>query len=195
LVHYWGLDGNSVDAITGLPSTDADVTYPVGKVGSGCASFNGTTSSIKATVAQPTGSAPFSVSFWFYKTSAATQVMFFRGAASGQARIEIFHLTDGGVYAGNGGLSPWIVPGVALNAWHHVVFTYATASVGALYVDNGAPATATMLLDLNPALLNLGQGISIYQLAGQIDEVGVWNRALTATEAAQLYNSGVGRKP
>jgi hypothetical protein len=32
-------------------------------------------------------------------------------------------------------------------------------------------------------------------LTGRIDEVGLWSRALTAAEVAQLYNAGAGKRP
>lgn len=35
-------------------------------------------------------------------------------------------------------------------------------------------------------------GSTTYDFNGKIDEVGIWNRSLTSTEVAQLYNSGIG---
>ncbi len=87
--------------------------------------------------------------------------------------------------------------------WHHVVMVYDGTLTAAdrvkVYID-GALQTATSTSGTLPAsFLNSGaelrigdfQGLNRYWL-GRIDEVGLWNRALTAAECVQLYNAGTG---
>jgi Concanavalin A-like lectin/glucanases superfamily len=64
----------------------------------------------------------------------------------------------------------------------------------AFYVNGSAAGTCTMSSD--PAFTSITQyiggdtgGAAFY---GCIDEVGYWNRVLTAAEIAQLYNGGIG---
>lgn len=86
---------------------------------------------------------------------------------------------------------------IPLNTWTHVA---ATTSVGviSIYVNgvmvtnsasNGSPAPATGL--------SLGIGANVGQvtdyLGGHIDDVRIYNRALTADEIKLLYGGGYGR--
>jgi hypothetical protein len=79
------------------------------------------------------------------------------------------------------------------NAWHHIVGKQAGTS-GSLYVDGRLCASATL-----PAIGNAPASISIgrYDIVGfdyffgRIDEVRIYNRALSDAEVAQLFTVGV----
>ncbi len=80
-------------------------------------------------------------------------------------------------------------------AWHHVVFVW-NGSNTHLYVDGnhytGEAATGTM--DLTGANLYIGYGSSLGDdWLGLIDEIGIWNRTLSPTEIAQIYNATYSR--
>ena len=85
------------------------------------------------------------------------------------------------------------------NTWHHVAFTYNGTSLGSgvnIYID-GNLSNGTVTYDnlsgsiLNNVPLNIGQGTwGGGAFNGIIDEVRVYNRALTAAEVEQLYNMG-----
>jgi hypothetical protein len=50
---------------------------------------------------------------------------------------------------------------------------------------------------MNPLLIgrrNMGDP-SNFALAGAVDDVAIWNRALTAEEIATLWNGGAGTRP
>jgi hypothetical protein len=83
---------------------------------------------------------------------------------------------------------------VADDSWHNIVVTVSNGSVN-IYVDG--------LLDVNSSGGSAGItttkiGIGSYDdgsydhLNGQIDAVGIWNRALSDAEVAELYNNGTG---
>lgn len=92
--------------------------------------------------------------------------------------------------------SPYIPDGV----WHHVAMTVARAGNGTLYVD-GAPA---MVFDAtvrpgsvtNPGALRVGQSFNDGSASfnGDVDEVELFNRALTAEEILALFSAGASGK-
>src|SRR5215207_3234817 len=79
--------------------------------------------------------------------------------------------------------------------WHHGVVTYDGTSIVRLYVDGVQVATSftSSLPEVNSHPLRLGSDSRFVDddlFIGNIDEVGIWNRALTTTEIANLKNSG-----
>ena len=86
--------------------------------------------------------------------------------------------------------------------WQHLVFVrsgdllygYSNgASLGAPVSVAGKlfPGGSTFYVGAHAAFGSYGE----WQITGGVDEVGVWNRALTASEVARLYNSGHGLRP
>lgn len=83
-----------------------------------------------------------------------------------------------------------------LNTWHHLVMTYDENQVK-LYIDGNLSATQSYSQPMN---IVGNSGISIgesnqangywYYTDGKIDDVGIWNRALSNTEIQQLYTEG-----
>ncbi len=91
---------------------------------------------------------------------------------------------------------------ITTNDFQHVAATYDHAGGNAVLYYNGAPVLTTNLGSFIPQTgydLYLGRrpGTSYYY-NGLLDEVGVYNRALSATEIAGIYNesaSGFGFAP
>jgi Concanavalin A-like lectin/glucanases superfamily len=80
------------------------------------------------------------------------------------------------------------------NTWYHCAFVL-KAGVATFYVNGVADEVGTFTDTLGSARVNdlrLGLYDSGYPLNGGLDEVGVWQRALSAVEVAQLYNNGDG---
>lgn len=84
------------------------------------------------------------------------------------------------------------------NSWFHIlvkrsgqIFTcYINGSSVGTY-DSGSVIDFTGTDYFIGAYIN-GQLLGQYSLEGQIDAVGIWNRALTEAEVSALYNSGAG---
>lgn len=79
--------------------------------------------------------------------------------------------------------------------WHHAVVTYDGTSIVRLYIDGVqvASTTTSSLPEVNNHPLRIGSDSRIVDddlFIGNIDEVGIWNRALTTTEITNLKNSG-----
>ena len=78
--------------------------------------------------------------------------------------------------------------------WHHILATAAPSSGSLLYVDGVLVAS-----DSSPAAL-INSNVSLFiganperagrEWNGEIDDVALWHRVLSAAEAAQIYNAG-----
>ena len=85
--------------------------------------------------------------------------------------------------------------------WYHIAYTFDDASKEqVLYVDRVTVAIGvsdrSIAYDTKPLLLgaDIENGNRAYFFSGRIDEVSLYNRALTATEIASVYNAGPGGK-
>jgi hypothetical protein len=79
------------------------------------------------------------------------------------------------------------------NQWHHIAAVIDASSGMSLYVDNALVGTNAQNYITNSSGRNLNIGTySTSYFSGSIDEIGVWSRALSSGEVAQLYTSGSG---
>src|SRR3989344_3981735 len=85
------------------------------------------------------------------------------------------------------------------SGWHHVVFTYngTSAASGVFLYEDGISKTQTIIADTLSASILTATNFQIGArdgaaslFSGSIDEVRVYNRALSATEIQALYKSG-----
>lgn len=193
LLGYWSLEGSSLNSVTGLTGTDTAVTYAAGKVGLG-AVLNGSTSRIDTEAAGPQAAADFTLACWALATDAVNYRDLLHWGSGGGLTAALERGAAGNLYVSNYAAAGPSVP-FSTGAWHYVVLTRTESNVTTLRVDAGAPVTQvgySMLPTAAPIVLGAGPGPARYW-AGSIDEVGVWGRALTAGEEAELYNAGAGR--
>lgn len=77
-------------------------------------------------------------------------------------------------------------------SWHHVVATFASGAMK-MYVDNGAPATATApftTVVTNTATLDIGRSATSNYFNGSLDEIALYPTALTANQVGSHYTLG-----
>jgi len=82
---------------------------------------------------------------------------------------------------------------VPASEWVHLACTKAGSAIK-LYVNGVERGSATLtgvITDIGGAW-RVGGGEFGYQVNGYVDEVGIWQRTLSAAEVSQLYNSGDG---
>ena len=88
---------------------------------------------------------------------------------------------------------------VSAGTWHHICVTASGASgVGTYYVDGVARDTLSYTADATKAsitpiaigVLQQSTGLAYY-MEGDIDEVAVWDKGLSASEVEGIYNGGI----
>ena len=84
-------------------------------------------------------------------------------------------------------------PSPSVGEWHHIVGTYDGSNVR-IYSDGveGTPMSYTNSIGTNNKDLRIGYDADLGgYFDGSIDEVAIWNRALSPTEVLDLYKRGV----
>jgi hypothetical protein len=211
LTAYWkmneGSTGLAVDYTGGDDGTDAATGVGTGKIGNGRV-YNGTNSRI--TVGNTAGvniTGAMTISAWINPDNADST---HRNVAIkwGEGTRQYFFARD----AGNK-MSVWLSPDgstgnlgirqssstITANVWTHVVMTYTPGTSINIYI-NGALNNGTLTGTVPGSLFNGGAPMYLgpypdQTWKGMMDEVGIWNRALSAGEISNLYNGGAGLSP
>lgn len=221
MTNWWPGDGNANDFVGSAQGTaHGAVTFGPGRVGSGF-TFNGAGSVDFGTSAGNFGVADFTVSFWMKTTASAgtgtalvekravcaySDFWSFRmvGSANpsavtrlGQVVVELDNTSDPG---GSGYALLYSQVPVNDGAYHHVALTRA-GTTAKLYVDGvlrDTQTTANVLRLTNGAPLQIGASVCMsldgtLPLVGQLDEVELFNRALTAAEIEKFWTLTLGQ--
>lgn len=207
IVSWWTGDDTFADVEGRNPGTaDGTITFATGKVGSAFV-LDGASSVVAATNDFPVGSADRTIEFWAYLSSsfggpspdggAAVQEMFAEYGEDGTAggTFEVFTWGTpainwsqwGGDFSGGS---------MSIGVWTHVAAT-STAGTITLF-QNGVQVASQALFPYNtPAetMIHIGgvglapEGVD-HHLTGMMDEVTVYNRALTPAEIASISAAG-----
>ena len=79
---------------------------------------------------------------------------------------------------------------VSDNRWHHVVFTFDT-TLGKLYLDGKLDTSRVLSLNTSSGTLYIGDYyINVGRFSGSVDDIRIYNRALSETEIDSLYHEG-----
>lgn len=194
LVSYYALEGGAFDDGVGNQGSVVNATLTSGQIRDAYA-FNGNGAYVAVNDSNSldfTGN--FTLSAWI-KPAKATQgyVVEKQGAYMLQF-ISGTNTTQGGIYIAGTWTALATSSAIPLNTWSHVVFTY-NKSNAIIYINGVSSGTgsSTSNIDTNNNPLWIGAKNSTDRTRdfnGSIDEVGIWNRALTSTEVTQLYNYG-----
>jgi hypothetical protein len=117
----------------------------------------------------------------------ANYTLYYFGTTSGLEGQVVFYGNKGGVWDSLSENSPTVLP---LNVWTHLALSFSSSGGGQLYV-NGSPVGGVVsggTLMTNSSSLDIGSAPNPFP--GAIDEVRVYNRALSAKEVSDLYNLG-----
>jgi hypothetical protein len=200
LVGYWKFDegsgttlrdssgkGNGATVASAVTWISAAASLPSLKFTNAAAiNFNGSGHATVGTPTLPATDAIQSITFWLNLKSTAGE----------QYIICLWNQSQNAISLGIrlGQLTAWkwgpnnlmAMAPPPLNSWHHVAYTY-DGTTHRLYLDGGAPVTSTIVP--NTAFVTHAE-ISAYNgagfLNGEIDELRIYNVALTATQIAKL---------
>jgi hypothetical protein len=208
LVEYWGLDGDNsakVDpshVVTLQTTGSGSAAFVPGKFGQGIDLKNSVGNQAYVVIGGNENDFDFaggsmSFSFWYTTRSLYAQYQCLLGkgenAAWRVARVTTSNtnikLSVSGA-SGNGQIDKQD------GSWHHLVGMYDATSGTKLYVDGslvGSTTAAYTLINV-PTAMQIGGNPQAAGRAwdGTIDDIAVWNRALTADEVAAIWNGGAG---
>jgi len=211
IVSWYKAEGNASDAVGNNNGTTTNVTYGPGEVGQAF-QFSGKSSYVSIPDSPTLDPATVTVEAWVKGTNVAPfEVVMAKGAdANWGGSYGLYTGDSGGLFFeflfqanpnGAGFVSPGAGPGIWDGQWHHVAGTYDGASVR-LYVDgkqvgSGTPAQGSIAYNLPTSnVLSIGTYLGPYpsQFTGAVDELAIYDRALSASEIQAIYNLGTAGK-
>ena len=206
VVALYHFDGNADDSSwNGNDGNPIGTTFDSGKLGQG-AVFDGSNTMINISNSNSLnfGSNDFTVSFWTKSSSELTGFKTLIGKNN-----ETYYIQDTGwvivqrdlsgdkfaiQVADNSGTSRGVTSSVFDETlWHHIVSVISSSGIF-LYVDGNlegqTPSVGNADTDRE---LTIGNSYNLVQdFMGDIDEVIIYDRALSQSEISELYNSGTG---
>jgi len=186
-----GTTNNVPDTTTNNNGIASNVTYTTGKYGN-AAVFNGSNSKIDTGISSL--SSPFSVSMWinedsldsgmfFANWNSTSADMYWQTTSDGRLRISIDGFSE--QFFGTAG-------DVTINTWHHIAVTLGSG-VYEVYLDGVSLGTSTTSVTTfssgqNFMIGNSAKSSSPYPFDGLIDQVRIFNKAISAQDVGTLYN-------
>jgi len=202
LVGWWQAEGNTLNgADTNHGTWVGNATYAAGRVGQAF-NFDGGNSYVSMPSSSSinfSGSMPMTIETWVYRTGNAS-TMHIVGKRNGCQLSDIqyqlaFDPTGGLEFVSNGG-NFWVntYRQLPLNTWQHLAVTY-DGTTAVIYIDGQSVASGSGSLGAAlSAPLKIGNAGECTAFAGLIDEVSIYNRALTTNEIQSIYNAGTSGK-
>lgn len=203
LLAWWGMadatdattNGNNLTAFSLTPTTDR-----FGNANSAYA-FDGTSSYLtRASFGHTfTQAGSFSVSIWVKKTNNVAGVSIMSGNTTSLNFIWLVQSdATKAIFGTNKQQSAWFwtnaTTNYVLNQWEHYVGVY-SANTMTFYRNGVLQGTTTNThTNVTQAVLPMwiGRGVSGNYFTGSLDDIGIWNRALTPNEVVVLYQGTLG---
>jgi hypothetical protein len=148
----------------------------------------------------PIGNSNYTISVWVKSAALNTGGYIGWGEYGSNNRVNAFRTNNDGIqnyWWGNDLIhsSPALN---LLNQWHHAVVNY-NGTTRTIYFDGALLKTDTPGATLNSTASNfaIGRTAPMYVefFNGTLDDLSIWNRALTLNEITYLYNSGIPNTP
>lgn len=166
------------------------------------ASFNGTSSYVSLPSGFKTWTNGLTLSLWLYPTTSGSWthfVEFGNGPTSDNILVTRSGTTstfEYHAYVGASVQSVAAASAITNNTWQHFVVTHTAGGVVTIY-KNGAQVATASSITLPPTVTRTqnymarSTWVADAYYGGRVDDVSLWNRALTSTEVAALYNLGL----
>ena len=196
MLAWYKLDGNITDSsgngndLTGGTGT----SFVEGKIGTNSISFPKTTTQGLTSSVDLSGNKSFSIAFWSYRNNDGDYDFMISTERQVQSMNKIliigYRNTNEFTFSFFGGNNLDTVVQNDANVWVYWTVTYNSTDLRREIYKNGvliANDTASGAADFTGNTLNIGY-YYIYPFNGKIDDFRVYNRALTASEVADLYN-------
>lgn len=193
LVGWWTMDGKDFLSATSIKdkgssgntsTLNGGVTKINGKIGQAL-KFDGSTGFVD--IGLPNYGKTYSVGMWVKGTKNNSVFM---GDANGNSYSFWYYNNKIYTAAGNNYTGGWDY--TINNNWHHLVVTRNGTATANLYIDGVSYGSKDMNGNSDFTPTRIGDG-HFYPWLGIIDDVRVYNRALSPTEIAELYTQGGGK--
>jgi hypothetical protein len=197
LVSWWPADGNAYDAQGSNHGTlQAGATFTPGLV-EGAFSFVGSGRMIAPSTDLPTDDSDRTLELWARVDAFNDGESFFAGYGNFGSFDQTYQLGAAGrtVYFSQWGQALF-GPDLQTDRWYHVAVT-SHGTLVTLYLDGEPVGTADLRIDTPSGtrfVVGSIPGDDSKRLNGLIDEVAVYNCALSATEIQAIYSAGPGGK-
>jgi len=164
--------------------------------------FDGSNDTIQTTSSIVAGNNSRSVSLWYKTSLSSAQILFSIGGPTDTTSNSQFAYclnrysspapnTQAAIFGKSNDTSAFTVPNTSDGNWHHLVVTYDQSNLK-VYIDGNLEATPS----LPSSNYATSSGLTIGSWSdnnryfnGSIDEVGIWNTALTSTQVSEIYSA------
>jgi hypothetical protein len=212
IVGWWPAEGNASDYVAGNHGTVlSGATYAAGKAGQAF-DFNGTSGNVLVPASTSLNVRSLTIEGWIFPRDFLSRPVVEFASSNSSAGVHFWVNTalssspPGALYANIRDVavgSHWLSSGAGLmvtNQWQHVAVTYdSTNGQARIYLNGAVVAQSNLGTNFTPATaypLNFGYRPSgsadpggNSRFAGKIDEMSVYNRALSSNEIAAVYNA------
>ena len=205
LVGWWKFDEGSGTAAadsSGNNNTGTltnGPTWTTGKIG-GALSFDGTNDYVGASVSDSNLATTLTLSQWVKATSFAEFAGIISNFSDGGMKVFINSGVTGGFGVGfrkvGGSYAECFSASTQLGVWYHLTVTYNTGAVN-IYINGNLDKTCngnTTITNNSTFYIGYNNNNDAY-FKGLIDEVRIYNRALSASEVSELFNYTGGGTP
>lgn len=136
-------------------------------------------------------SGALSVSAWIYADSLAGYPMFLSKRASVSGHAYQFYSTGNKLNYNNGTIVQ-STGTISIGSWTHVAVTFNGAGAVVFYINGSSAGTATAASSnpTNSGSVTIGRAYNGNYFNGKIDEVSLFNSALSASDISSIYNNG-----
>lgn len=203
LVTYFPLNGDSRDYSSSGNHLSGTATKTTGRFGATNTAyfFNGSSNFLTLLLPKnlPTNNAAYSISFWFKANiwNREMAIMGYGPSSASAASNYVKTMPTGGLLHYHWNLDNTITRAVFTNSWIHLVITY-DGGTERYYLNGqsfGSWSHPASPLFINPSILSIGarvvnaasNDVKEY-FNGSVDELRIYNRVLSASEASLLYS-------
>lgn len=207
-VALYEFEGNANDTGGNYNGTATDVTFPSGYIGQSAA-FNGSSSKVSFTSPIETTNTDFSISLWFNLSAAFSSgnqtilgsdsnvappaLIRLSYTSANSYRIIVERAYGSGIYYSSS--SGYSASTINPNTWYHLTVTYdaSDSSRAIIYLDTTLQNNKN-LTSLANETVTTSQAFGQYRnnaiqgFNGKIDQVRIFNKALSSSEVTTLYN-------
>ena len=192
LTHYYTFDSDASDSVGSVDGTVSGATNTTGKINNGYL-FDGSNDYITIPASATNNLSTGTISLWLKMHDETLDYNIF-AKDSANFRAQYSNSNDDVYFKVNGETNIYTDVNVDWTQWHFLVFTW-DGETKRIYVD-GSEAMNASTTNSSPTSGDLYLGHNSVDtneiLYGTMDEVGIWDRALSSAEVTELYNTGSG---